>query len=131
MARVGRLAGAILAQSNGEFWLVGDLKEPCDFPAAGFETPAQIPGRELPFVRLSPLRETQVTGPLLLVPGEGEELAALLHRRFIIARNGSVANRLWRLASGGAEEGEVDCRWLAEMPDAVWEAVRETVLKCS
>ena len=34
MARVGRLAGAILVESEKNYFLVGDLKQPCDFAAA-------------------------------------------------------------------------------------------------
>ena len=42
MARVGRLSGAILAESEGAYFLVGDLKEPCDFSARGFEAPVEL-----------------------------------------------------------------------------------------
>ena len=42
MARVGRLAGAILAESHGHYFLVGNTKAPCDWRKAGFEPPADI-----------------------------------------------------------------------------------------
>lgn len=131
MARVGRLAGALLAESQGAFFLVGDLKEPCDFRASGFEPPAQLPGRDLPFARLQPLRAVALAAPRLLLDVEGEALALLLFQRLVIARNGSVSNRLWRLVTGAAPGEEVDARWFGGMPAEVWDIVRDDVLRCS
>ncbi len=131
MARVGRLAGSLLVQSQGQFWLVGDLKEPCDFAAAGFERPPVLPGRETRFVMLTPLRPVFWSGPTVAVDVEGEALASLLYERLVIERNGSVSDRLWRLVVGGDERGETDGRWLGLLPDCVWRVVRESVLKCS
>jgi hypothetical protein len=31
MARVGRFCGAVLSESNGDFYIVGDLKTPSDY----------------------------------------------------------------------------------------------------
>lgn len=42
MALVGRLAGAILAETEGQFFLVGNPKVPCDFTAVGFDPPGVI-----------------------------------------------------------------------------------------
>jgi hypothetical protein len=131
MARVGRLAGALLAESQGSYFLVGDLKEPCDFRAAGFEPPERTPGRELPFARLRPLREIALSVPRIILDIEGEELATLLFRRLVIARNASVSSRLWRLVTGPNEQAEVDARWLGRVPAEVWDIVRESVLRCS
>jgi hypothetical protein len=131
MARVGRLAGALLAESERSYFLVGDLKEPCDFRSAGFEPPERIPGPDLPFVRLQPLRDISLAAPRLVLDVEGEELALLLFRRLVIARNGSVSSRLWRLVTGPIERAEVDARWLGGVPAEVWEIVRESVLRCS
>ena len=39
MARVGRFCGAVLVESSGQFYIVGDLKTPADFGAAGFVDP--------------------------------------------------------------------------------------------
>lgn len=131
MARVGRLAGALLAESVGSYFLVGDLKQPCDFRAEGFEPPGTIPGAELPFVRLQPLRDVTLPAPRLVLDVEGEELARLLFDRLVIARNGSVSSRLWRLLVGPQEPAEVDARWLGRMPAEVWNIVRDSVLRCS
>ncbi|WNG47577.1 precorrin-3B C(17)-methyltransferase [Archangium minus] len=131
MARVGRLAGALLASTEGAFFLVGDLKEPCDWAKAGFEPPAQVPGAELPFVRLSPVRPVEVTPPLLVVDLEGEALAQLLFERLVIRRNGSVSERLWRLVTEHEARPETNARWLAQVPGHVWELVRDSVLRCS
>lgn len=137
MARVGRLAGAILAETEGQFFLVGNPKEPCDFAAVGFEPPGVINALERPFVRLSPCRSIQVPQPCLTVDVEGEALARLLVDRFVIPRNGSVSDRLWRLVTDPKEEdhavpaGSIKARWLGEVPAEIWHIVRETVLKCT
>ncbi|NMO16455.1 precorrin-3B C(17)-methyltransferase [Pyxidicoccus fallax] len=131
MARVGRLAGALLAETQGEFFLVGDLKEPCDWASAGFEPPVQTPAVGTPFVRLQPVRAVEVPTPLLVLEVEGEPLAALLHERLVIHRNASVSERLWRLVTQGEAEPRTDARWLGQMPAAVWNVVRDGVLKCS
>ncbi|HVA80155.1 MAG TPA: hypothetical protein VNF29_04465, partial [Candidatus Binataceae bacterium] len=65
MARVGRLAGAILAESGGEFFLVGNTKEPCDFEAAGFESPGEIDALERRYIRLAPRRAVELAAPYL------------------------------------------------------------------
>jgi hypothetical protein len=136
MARVGRLAGAILAETGGEFFLVGNTKEPCDFEAAGFESPGEIDALERRYIRLAPRHAVELAAPYLRLELEGEALAALLAERLLIERNASVSDRLWRLLmdpSGQEEhpEGEaVDVRWLAEIPAPIWRIVRDTVLRC-
>lgn len=137
MAIVGRLAGAILAETEGQFFLVGNPKEPCDFAAAGFESPGIVDAMKRPFIRLLPLRPVQVPQPYVRMQVEGEAVAQLLVDRFLIPRNGSVSDRLWRLVTDPRQEhrttaiGTVDGRWLAEMPAEIWRIVRETVLKCT
>ena len=135
MARVGRLAGAILTETQGEYFLVGGTKEPCDWGAVGFHVPGALDEPRQPFLRLLPCRPIEMPAPYLRLAVEGQELARLLVRRFVIARNGSVSERLWRLVigtdEGGTPDGEIDARWLGEMPDPVWDVVRETVLRCT
>lgn len=136
MARVGRLAGAILAETGGEFFLVGNTKEPCDFEAAGFESPGEIDVLERRYIRLAARREVELAAPYLTLDLEGEALAALLAERLLIERNASVSDRLWRLLidpSGQEELPEdeaVDARWLTEIPAHIWGIVRDTVLRC-
>jgi hypothetical protein len=135
MARVGRLAGAILAETAGEFFLVGNLKEPCDFAAAGFQAPKEVDAVKRPYIKLVAKHQVAVTGPYLTIDCEGEALARLLAERLVIERNGSVSERLWRLITdpGGREEvpdEPVNARWLAEMPAEIWQIVRDTVLRC-
>jgi hypothetical protein len=73
----------------------------------------------------------------LTVDVEGEALARLLVDRFVIERNGSVSDRLWRLVTDPTREnravldGSIDARWLGEIPTEIWHMVRETVLKCT
>ena len=136
MARVGRLAGAILAESGSEFFLVGNTKEPCNFEAAGFESPGEIDALKHRYIRLAPRLPIKLAAPYLTLELEGEGLAALLAERLLIERNASVSERLWRLLmdpSGREELPEdeaVDTRWLAEIPASIWGIVRDTVLHC-
>ncbi len=137
MARVGRLAGAILAETHGEFYLVGNTKVPCDWAAAGFEPPVEIDALKRPFIRLSPRRLTEVVPPLLLVEVEGEALPRLLADVFLIARTGSISERLWRLATGQSDEDTggdaevIPARWLGEVPQPIWRIIRDAVLRCT
>jgi hypothetical protein len=136
MARVGRLAGAILAETGGRFFLIGNTKEPCDFEAAGFEPPEAIDALKRPYVPLSARRAVEIRPPCLTLDLEGEQLAATLAKRLLIERNGSVSERLWRLLMDPDGQDElpldqpVDVRWLGEMPAPIWNIVRDTVLRC-
>jgi hypothetical protein len=137
MARVGRLAGAILAESRGEYFLVGNTKSPCDWKAAGFEPPVALDAMKTPFVRLARCGEISLGTSHLVLDAEGEDLARALAQRFVIERNGSVSDRLWRLViqrgdteSTDEPEGAIDARWLGEIPAPLWQIVRDTVLRC-
>ncbi len=139
MARVARLAGAMLAETDRSYYLIGNTKRPCDFAARGFVTPASIDALSTPFIALSALREIELEPPWLVLDVEGEALPRLLCERFVIPRNGSVSDRLWRLAAGLRDEDDgddpvpdaVDARWLGGMPKAIWDVVRDSVLRCT
>jgi hypothetical protein len=139
VSRVGRLSGAILAETGGDYFLVGNLKRPCDFAAAGFERPAQeIDALARPYVRLGRSGALAVPGPWLELTLEGEPLLRVLAERLLIERNGSVSDRLWRLilsadpdADPPPPEAVIEARWLGEVPAHLWRMVRETVLKCT
>lgn len=136
MARVGRLAGAILAETNGRWFLVGNPKEPCDFEAAGFVSPGTIDAIARPYVALEPRDAVDLEAPWLELPLEGEALAERIADRMLIRRNASVSERLWMLVIGADEEtgaapaSPVDAEWLVRMPGRVWEVVRDSVLRC-
>ena len=137
MARVGRLGGAILAETQGEYYLVGNTKVPVDFRAAGFEPPDEVELVKGAYLRLKPLRQVEVQAPALLLDVEGEELAKKLVQRFVIDRNGSVSERLWRLVyspddplDDAEAPVERDARWLGEIPEPIWQLVRDNVLRC-
>jgi hypothetical protein len=140
MARVGRLAGAILAETKGEYFLVGNTKSPCDWAKAGFEPPVAIDALARPYLRLARAGVVTLAAPWLELELEGEALAAALAERFLIERNGSVSDRLWRLVvqrgdpdappSEASPADAIDARWLGEMPAGIWKIVRDTVLRC-
>ena len=47
-------------------------------------------------------------------------------------RTGLVSERLWRLVTDGNDGvAPVPARWLGEAPDAVWDIVRDALLRCS
>ncbi len=138
MARVGRLAGALLVETSGDYFLVGNTKQPCDWNGAGFEKPSVDPSAA-PFVKLAPLRAIDLGAPQLAIALEGEPLVHALVQRFLVERNGSVSERLWRLVvhRGATDDEEiddppavVDADWLAEIPAPFWKIVRDTVLRC-
>jgi hypothetical protein len=140
MARVGRLAGALLVHSrHGEedhWYLVGDTKVPCDWQAAGFVEPPIRDVSKQRWIRLAPTRSTTLEGPCLRLPLDGEAAAACIAARLLVARNGSVSERLWRMVwdpedTDEAPKGELDARWLVEIPAPIFERVRDAVLRCS
>lgn len=135
MARVGRLAGAILAETEGRYFLVGNPKEPCDFVASGFADPGVIDAIRQPFVELHAVGAVTLEDPGLVLSVEGDALPRILAARLLITRNASVSDRLWRLSidpegSGDDPRGFVDAAWLVEMPAPVWQIVRDAVLRC-
>ena len=140
MARVSRLAGAIVAATivdgSEAYFLVGDTKAPCDWTAAGFIRPADRSAAVERYVRLVKAGGVTPDPTHLELAVEGEALARLLADRLLIARNGSVSERLWRLVTGEDEEdearlGAIDARWLGEIPKAAWDIVRDAVLRCT
>jgi hypothetical protein len=137
MARIGRLAGAILVESEGRYFLVGNPKEPLDLPAAGFSPPAEpIDAMARPWLELEPRRPITLAAPVLEVPIEGTAIAARVARQLVIPRNGSVSDRLWRLIIGISDDEDdvpdvTDAAWLATVPDRVWSIVTGSVLRCS
>jgi hypothetical protein len=134
MARVGRLAGAILAETAGRYFLVGDLKEPCDFAREGFEPPGDRDVRVHPYCELTATQPVVVAPPVLIVTLEGDALAQRLAAFLVIKRNGSVSERLWRLITQPERHdaaAEIDAGWLATIPPEVWQIVQESVLRCT
>jgi hypothetical protein len=137
MSRVGRLAGALLAETGDQYFLVGNLKRPCDFAAAGFEKPAvEVDALARPYVALLRSGPANLPGPWLTFDLEGEALARALAERLLIERTGSVSDRLWRLILSSDPDADIpadaviDARWLGQTPIHVWRVVREAVLKC-
>jgi len=139
MARVGRLAGALLVESDGAYYLVGHLKEPLDFATAGFMRPADLDVRAPRGVRLEATGAPVLAAPWLEIAREGDALVRLLAARLIVERTGTVSERLWRLVTV-SDPGDPTSRpatdavvasWLADCPDPVWNIVRDAVLRCA
>ncbi len=137
MGRAYRLAGAIVAETGAEHYLVGNTKEPCDFRAYGFEPPVEVDAKKRVFVRLARTGAAKLDGTFLEIDREGEDLARTLAERFVIERNGSVSERLWRMVVCAGDpdadppaDPAVDARWLGAMPAGIWKVVRDSVLRC-
>ena len=133
MAEVGRLVGAIIAVSGDAIYLVGDTKEPCDFHRYGLEFPEERNVLSTPYIRLQKKGEFALQGVRLSIELEGEALPQLLVDLFLIFRNGSVSERLWRLClqySPEPQEELVQADWLRQTPRGIWEIVRDTILRC-
>jgi hypothetical protein len=137
-AQITRLAGAILVESAGQFFLIGNTKQPCDWQQAGFETPAEIDAVKQAFIPLVSIRAVAVERYLFVDTHvhSAEALALIAANRFLIRRNGSVSERLWRIVTGENDENDTppeqktNITWLFDMPDRVWEIVRDAALKC-
>lgn len=128
MTRVGRLAGALLIETGGSWFLVGHLKQPCDFAASGFAPPADVETRAPAGIRLEPIATPAMSAPWIELAVEGDAVVRLCASRLLIERTGLVSERLWRLITDGHR---VDARWLGEVPAPVWDIVRDGVLRCS
>lgn len=137
MARVARLAGALLLQTGDDYFLIGQTKEPCAFGQHGFAAPTEIAPALDSYCRLTPIGPIRLTLPQLLLDLDGEAAARLLAQRLLIQRNASVSERLWSLLTQADDPLEPNTRevipsqWLAAIPGPIWEIVRETVLRCS
>lgn len=128
MTRVGRLAGALLVETGGSWFLVGHLKQPCDFATAGFTPPVDVDARAPTGIRLEPLGAPTMAAPWIELAAEGDTVVPLCASRFLIERTGLVSERLWRLVTDG---NRIDARWLGDVPDHVWGVVRDAVLRCA
>lgn len=146
MALVSRLAGAVLVEDRERIFLVGDLKRPCDWKAAGFEPPEIVDPLEFRFLELfSSEGRQQLAGlergpshrsPWLEILAHGEcceQLCDELFKRLLIERNGSVSERIWNLILDNLDEEEkqpllVD--WVLTTPFGIWSILRESLLRC-
>ena len=134
MAKAGRLAGSILMESENEYYIVGDIKEPCKWEERGFADPGERNVLEEPWLRLS-RNSNDVKwddDATLVFSGEGSRFAEKLVDSFMIFRNGSISERLWGLVTESSEQEEnmVNAQWLIDTPDDIWEIVRDSVLRC-
>ncbi len=137
---LSRLAGALLLTADGGSILIGNTKEPCDWQQAGFEQPAELQTGSSGVRVLQRIgNPQQPASPVLFVHADGqsaEAVAAILANRFLIRRNSSVSDRLWRIVIGINDESpndspiHSDVSWLVAMPEQVWNIVRDAALKC-
>ncbi len=134
MALVGRMGGSLIAETEGRYYMIGDVKGPCDFAAHGVVAPAERNVLAQPYLQLEiPGIYRWEEGTRLSCPLEGEALVQRLVDIFLILRNGSVSERLWRLVlsySKPVEPELMDGTWLMQVPIGIWDIVRDQVLRC-
>jgi hypothetical protein len=134
MAQIARLAGALLAHSQGKYYLIGDTNRPCDFADSGFEAPSGRDAMKHPIIELKAVAPVPLEPTVLSVSLEGSALLQLLVERMLVERDASVSEPLWSLITGESDEtpdmpGELEAEWFVQMPKRVWDAVREGVLR--
>jgi hypothetical protein len=133
MAQIARLAGAVLAHTDGRYYLIGNTEAPCDFAEAGFETPGDpIDAGKRPYIELKAVAPVPLEPTVISVDLEGSKLVQLLVERLLVG-NGAVSDALWSLIVGESEDtpdvpGELEAAWFVQMPKRVWDAVRSGVL---
>ncbi|GIX43487.1 MAG: hypothetical protein KatS3mg129_3220 [Leptospiraceae bacterium] len=132
MFELFRLAGAILLKHNHTFYLIGNLKEPCNFNEYGFKD-TEVDPLKNPYITLNIIDETKISlfkEPTFIIETNLsiEEVAKQLANKLLIKRNGSVSERLWNLIKDNQKNQNIT--WLIEIPNEIWEIVRENVLKC-
>lgn len=129
---VARMAGAMVYRRGQKYFLVGEIKEPCDFAQFGFVTPELNRKKSV---------ELQVSDPTKLKALNFELLvdfqsADAVYDHFAIYRNSSISERITSLVKDFSQKITVedheciDARWLAQTPMPIWTMVREGVLKC-
>lgn len=132
--RLGRLGGAVLYETDGEYYLIGNLKQPCNFEDFGFFTPEETIGRCVKLrIGNRELAESFVF-PYLIQGGTSPED---IYEKFSVYRNSSISERLFTLVRDNSDKviwkgtEYSDLRWIGSMPLPVWNIVRESILKCS
>ncbi len=142
MVWIGRIAGAILAHDNNHFFLIGSLKEPCDFQKLGLEDPEQAKQGFDPLTQLycqlksivedmhcgnfwdildknSSLSEA-IGEKILFMKYGSKEINPTLARSFLIRRNSSVSERLWDLVLSCSNSYTKKIYQNKEVYDASW-----------
>ena len=134
MAQIARLAGALLAHTDGRYYLIGNTRKPCDFAQAGFQVPSEPLGSsKRPSIELKAIAPVPLEPTVISVNLEGSALMQLLVERMLEA-DGAVSDELWALIIGESEDtpdvpGELEAEWFVQMPKRVWDAVRDSVLR--
>lgn len=136
---IARLCGAIVFRSEGHYFLIGELKEPCVFEEYGFELPQREGTADRHWVELR-LKDPCVQSKLnfsVALNFSGPLGANQVYRSFAIYRNSSISERLMNLVLDVSprfqlkEQEMIDARWLSGLPFSIWQMIRDSILKCS
>ncbi len=137
MIRFGRLAGAILLDYEGECYLIGHTKHPCDFGSFGFEAVDKDRDQAIKIERLtrksdSSIRWEESSVIFTLENVSCEDSLTKLSDIFLIRRNNMVSERIWGLLIEELDDHQeaLSGQWIIESPGVIWDIVRDAVLRC-
>ena len=138
--------------STISYYMLCDIKEPCDFVKNGFERPEQEKldsMKEQRFLQLKALGTESVKSTLpqeealyafLDTSRENkeeihiEDILSDIYQKISIERTGLVSERLWELLESHSSlyesQQKKDITWLFTMPQDIWEIVRTEMLQC-
>lgn len=135
MIELYRLAGSILIKSKNQFYLLGNLKEPCNLNQYGFEQ-VDFDALQIPYLKLNIYDESKTIffrDPIFILSNsELRDIEAILQNlsdKLLIKRNGSVSERLWNLLKNYQKDKNIS--WIIDIPQEIWDIVRDNVLKCT
>ena len=129
LSTLGLFHGVLWFEDKKDTYLIGDFKEPVSLEEHGLSIIEETGS-------VKKIKGTSKVQPLFLWEGKGLDAASDIYKKLIIYRNDSVSMRLQDVLKESSEKvafnGDAlfDTRWLANMPQNVWDCVRETKLKC-
>lgn len=135
MAQVARWHGALVAHTEGRYFLIGNTEGPADFAEGGFEAPAEpVDARKRPYIELKAVAPVPLEPTVVRVDLEGMALVTLLVERLLVDPTGSVSDRLWNMLIGETGRapdvpGELEANWFVQQPKRVWDVVRDKLLR--
>ena len=129
LSTLGLFHGVLWFEDKEDTFLIGDFKEPVSLEEHGLSIIEETGS-------VKKIKGTSKVKPLFLWEGKGIEAASDIYKKLIIYRNDSVSMRLQDVLKESSERVDFnggpifDVRWLSNMPQNVWDCVRETKLKC-
>ena len=135
---------------HNDYYLISDIKEPCSFSDFGFqEVPKEQVNQmaQLKYIKLivennQKIQEkfqNECSFTATFCASNPEEVLTNIYERLTIERTGLISERLCDLILDASLEEQdvfnssenIDITWLLEMPYAIWQIVKDEILRCS